>query len=92
MIETYLDRCGMDWILCHNTHDARLPVPYIQSCASSFFQTVFVAVSFTPAADSHGSRNCLILDLLGRNRTGQLSHCLNTLSFMQTNLKCKGRS
>lgn len=76
MFKTCLNICGVDWNLCHNTNWHRSTCTLLNRPVLSLFQTVSAAWFFTPALDSHDSRNSLILDLSSRNRTGHLAHCL----------------
>lgn len=76
IIETCWDKCGTDWILSQNPNWLRSTCTLHNRPVLSLCFRLSVARFFTPATDSHDSRNCLILDLSSRNRTGQLAHCL----------------
>lgn len=76
MIETYLDECGINRILCHNPKRHWSIRSLHKRPALSLCFRLSVARFLLQLCDSHDSRNCLTLDLSSSNRAGQLAHYL----------------
>lgn len=76
MIETCLDECGINWILCHNPERHWSIHNLHKRPVLSLCFRLSVARFLLQLCDSHDSRNRLTLDLSSSNRAGQLAHYL----------------